>query len=804
MRRLLFANLTTRQPSASADGDAAEFPTLVAGQQYTISLRWLEDLAGTISIIDPDISAIRASIGVIDTPPDSGSWKLQVGSGASTVANTTAALDWSASPATIAAALNALSGGTEDYQVDRDSRSYLIRRTGGEEITLTVRANRLKPVAMVRIRPYQVDGDYIYDLRLIQAPLAFTDSSEVVLPAAPEIATVRDGGVDPSGTFTWNEIQSLTVPRDFRGTYHLRRNYARTDLLSIADGPDEIQTALNAILAPEEASCRVTNPSGQVAHIEFLGELAGLDIDPIEVAVFEAPPGDVTFTLDLNTSEIWAALRDAAEVTVPFELEADFYIDPDDHGAGTRTLKVWRVDVTLARPVAWEGLAASQNIDWLRPPSPRDYVPFTLDQILTGQQQAFSAVIGDGVLTSFTLDHNLASDLCQIVVRENAAGGRLLRDDEYGVTLDDSNALTVDFTDGANPFGAPALNELAVYVVAIGPESVFQSHTHEIAQITGLQDALDSIDGRLEDLEAILPSTGAAATTSQASGIEITLPETVEAMFFRGDAAALESAFTDKGLDASQLGRPPLMLPAVHDATITSYTTGDLPALASGTVWSNDSAAVLDMGRGIYGGKVAISGFFASDGRVRYAVTRDGSTNSYYPTGFQRELWRIFINEKMLRVNRTLDVQFGLALQLANATSNAQWILVVEKGTAPSQSTPTTTGTNLENVVWDATPILSQRLIITGNRQTHAFGVRIKRELVSMVDTLTLDTMLYGVWDGNDDAAPDTANFALRARLINFDTENALESDAKGSLVYEIVPAITGEGGDAKPKAVIS
>jgi hypothetical protein len=105
-------------------------------------------------------------------------------------------------------------------------------------------------------------------------------------------------------------------------------------------------------------------------------------------------------------------------------------------------------------------------------------------------------------------------------------------------------------------------------------------------------------------------------------------------------------------------------------------------------------------------------------------------------------------------------------------------------------------------VVWDTTAILSQRLIITGNRQTHSFGARIKRELVSLVDTIKLDTMLYGVWEGNDAAAPATANFALRARLINFDTENALATDAKGSVVYEIIGA--SSEGASKPKAVLS
>ena len=519
MRRLLYANLETRQPVASPTGDAAEFPVLLAGQDYTIAVRWLDDVAGNLTEIDPAIAAIRASVGLVDTRPDSGSWKIQVGSGSSTEANTTTALDWNCSALQVKNALNALSGSTQDYEVDFESGSYLIRRTGGAAITIQIRANRLKPITFARIRQTTVDGVNIYDVRLIQSPLSFTDSSELVLPDPPVMATVRDGGVDSSGTYFWNEIQSLTVPPDFRGTYHLRRNFARTDLLNISDGVEEIEAALNAMLVPENATVRVTNPSGQVAHIEFRGDLHGTNVDLLEVAVFDSPPGDITFTLDLNTAEIWALLRDLPTITVPFELEADFYIDPEDHDAGTRTVKVWSQEVTLSRPVAWEGLAAAQSIDWLRPPSPQDYVPFTLSQVLTGQQQAFTAVIGNGSATSFTIDHNLASEVCQVIVCENSRPGRVLRDNEYTLELEDNNSLTV-----SGFATTPTLNQYAVLVVAVGPESVFQSHTHTIEQILTLQDKLDDFEVRLANLEALIPRPGTAGV-GIGKPVTFTLPD---------------------------------------------------------------------------------------------------------------------------------------------------------------------------------------------------------------------------------------------------------------------------------------
>jgi hypothetical protein len=76
--------------------------------------------------------------------------------------------------------------------------------------------------------------------------VAFTDASAAVLPPAPSIAVTRDGG--SSGGFTWNEIQTLTVPPNFRGSYQLGYGYAKTARLTVADGAAQIQAALIAAM----------------------------------------------------------------------------------------------------------------------------------------------------------------------------------------------------------------------------------------------------------------------------------------------------------------------------------------------------------------------------------------------------------------------------------------------------------------------------------------------------------------------------------------------------------------------------
>jgi hypothetical protein len=80
----------------------------------------------------------------------------------------------------------------------------------------------------------------------------------------------------------------------------LRRGFAKTDLMDINDDASVVEEQLNVMLALENARCRVTTPSPFLLHIEFLGDLSGVDIDPLEVEVASAPPGDWTFDLDLN------------------------------------------------------------------------------------------------------------------------------------------------------------------------------------------------------------------------------------------------------------------------------------------------------------------------------------------------------------------------------------------------------------------------------------------------------------------------------------------------------------------------
>jgi hypothetical protein len=793
MKQLVSVNLTTRTAKDWVP------PVLTFGESLTLALRLYKNSAGSEIEAGLTINSLKASIGIVDARPRGGQCALKIGTDPQSSTNTTAALEFNVAASKLKERINAVDAAAA-YGAARvvwsDGSWLIFFGDQTEQVPMTVVDNGMWPVSIGRVTAWQASGKWVHELRFTQAPVAFTSSHDIVLPPSPEVTRIQAGGTD--GTEEWNEIQQLYVPAEFRGAYTLKRGFTKTTLLSREDGIDTIQEAMQAL----GADCwKVTLPVSDKPTIEFIGDYAGQSQELLVTTVEQAPPGDLAFTLVLDRAELAAALRRAGEaVTLPLEIRV---IGTDENGFTGEQLAL-TLDVMIQPPLIWPDMEEVPLLDLLRPYSPKTYVPYGAGNELVGQKY-YRAVVGDGVLEEFVIATGLNSETVYVFGRENISGGRQLIDGtDFSVTIDDDNQVTVTALTGAPAedawvfviFSAQTLAQWAADLTVTVPQVVAGGG------YPSLPSYMDSTSVRLEALEAILPSIGAPATSSQDSGVVIELPDTKEVLFSKKTAEELKSAWDADGLDATKIGRATMIFPAVHDASLTSYAAGDLPALAVGSVWTNDTAGVLDMGRGIYGGKVAVGGFFASDGRARYAVTRDGATNSYYPTGFHRELWRIFVNEKMLRINRTLDVQFGIALQLANATSNAQWILVIEKGTAPSQSTPSVTGTNLENVVWDTTAILSQRLIITGNRQTHSFGARIKRELVSLVDTIKLDTMLYGVWEGNDAAAPATANFALRARLINFDTENALATDAKGSVVYEIIGA--SSEGASKPKAVLS
>ena len=208
----------------------------------------------------------------------------------------------------------------------------------------------------------------------MQAPIAFTGLSERVLADPPSVRRIRAGntyseaGVD----YIVNEIQAVKVPASFRATYYLKFEGRATIMFSPDDDVMAIETALNSLFADGQTRFAVTNPQPYNAYVEFKGPLAGQPQDLLVAEVGNVEPGDLTFSLDLNTAEVFAALRDAPTVSAQFEVELEIANDDDLPETPGRIITLFRESVTIIRELQWEEMAAAAGIDWLRPPQPRD------------------------------------------------------------------------------------------------------------------------------------------------------------------------------------------------------------------------------------------------------------------------------------------------------------------------------------------------------------------------------------------------------------------------------------------------
>lgn len=776
----------TKRALTDSSGAPTTLPELFLGDKYTFALNLLDELGASASVaVYPNVRAMGASVGLVQVAPLAGSFTLKFGGGG----EVTDPISLKETEDEFFTKVNAVAEAATYNLLDVRKAApgiWLLRFAYGSTIPLQVATNALDPESFVRFNQWAQGGSQWVQVSLLQAPIAATSAFERVLGTPPSMAEIRAGSTVTVGLelIVTTEVQALTIPPDFQGTFTLKVSGRSTSVLSQLSSVDTIAGALNA-LYPLDTSPRfsVTNPIQSQAYIEFIGDdVAGIPQALIEVTVTDVLPGPLNLVLELDTQEVLAALRVSAPVTFQFEIWLEIGVAGDDIDPGVRFI-LFREPVVVDRPLNWEGLETAASVDWLQPPSPVDYIPFTRDQVLTGQQQAFPTTIGDGTHTSFAIAHNLDCQLCSVLVVEDSSG-RLLRDNEYVIVFNSVNQLTI-----SGFASTPTTDQYSVLVIAIGPASVFQAHTHTIGQIIGLQDELDDLSERISAIEDILPGqippTTIGPTASDSLAIEI--PDFADVLFLRASTTFDLSSLAD-GTKAVA-GLPPTvgLLPAINkNPADGNLIIAPLPAPTVNALYTviNDGV-VLPGGYGVRAMTVNTGDFVGSDGRILYKVNKSGTTHSYFPSSYERTLFTVFINDAMFRVGSTFSLDFKVALQLINSTSNAQYFLVIEVGAAPSDPNPATTETNLQDITWIATPLLKQRLILTSNRMTHSFGGQVLR---SLLDVVTANKKVYGSLLAGDQA-PATANFAIRARLIEFDTENSVVG-ARGLIYYALSEAV--------------
>ena len=791
MATLLYGNISQKTASYTIEPGAITLPKVVQGDTFSIAVRLTETADNITTITAPSISYARLAYGPVDVAPTSGSFKVLVNAVTSTV------ITYGSTAASVAAVLNSIAAAT-GWSVLEDQGSYIVGRTSNWVATsgITIVQNELVPDSFVRVTSYSANNTFYQELRPMQSPLAYTSAYALIVPPAPTITRVVTGYSDATTGVYVNEVQRLFIPPSFGTTFQIYRGTARTALLNKDDGADEIQAALLAgcVTVGAGETFLVTNPENYVANIEFAGAMSGAPQSLLTVSVPVSPQGDPTFDLDLNTQGMLAALRGDFEITHPLTCEIGI-----NYGTAAtpnvQYVTVFQQDLTTQADGAWTGLAAAQRINWLNPPQPTNYIPFTADQVITGIQSYTAVVTGTG---PWTIAHNLGTEAIHVTVRENYSGGAILQQSspyvgvgDISVSTSTSQSIIVTKLIGTVP-----TQGWAVMISSAGPTSAFLAHTHTIAQVVSLQDQLNSLGTRLASVEDILPATGISSSSSVTQPYEIPVSARQAVMFTNGLGTWGD---TDSILQISSV--PSVQAPQLLEAI--SVTVGTAASVALPTVTTVDIVRAYTSGLNILVPRIGLIpgsrlptgvAYIAAESTrsLVYQVDNYSSGRTYYPKAYEATLFEIPINDKLFRAGTTAKLQWNLNLQSKAANATAQWFCIVDVGTITTVSTPATQTGNISDITWNSTPILSQQLIVTGEPVKHGMGVEILATSATQMDA---NYMTYGIWASATTGKPSSRNFILRGRLANFDVIDT-QGDARGWVGYAMRPY--GDAGQIK------
>ena len=783
MATLLYGNISQKTASYTIEPGAITLPKVVQGDTFSIAVRLTETANNITTITAPSISYARLAYGPVDVAPTSGSFKVLVNAVTSTV------ITYGSTAASVAAVLNSIAAAT-GWSVLEDQGSYIVGRTSNWVTTsgITIVQNELVPDSFVRVTSYSANNTFYQELRPMQSPLAYTSAYALIVPPPPSITRVVTGYSDAATGVYVNEVQRLFIPPSFGTTFQIYRGTSRTALLNKDDGADEIQAALLAgcVTVGAGETFLVTNPENYVANIEFAGSMSGAPQSLLTVSVPVSPQGDPTFDLDLNTQGMLAALRGDFEITHPLTCEIGI-----NYGTAVtpnvQYVTVFQQDLTTQADGAWTGLAAAQRINWLNPPQPVNYIPFTTSQVITGIQSYTAVVTGAG---PWTIAHNLGTEAIHVTVRQNYSGGYLLQQcgplsdlGDYIVQTSTSQSIVVSSVELQTPTAG-----WAVMISSAGPTSAFLAHTHTIAQVVSLQDQLNSLGSRLASVEDILPATGISSSSSVTQPYEIPVSARQSVMFSNGLGLWADA---DSILQISSV--PSVQAPQLLEAL--SVTVGTAASVALPTVTTVDIVRAYTSGLNILVPRIGLIpgsrlptgvAYIAAESTrsLVYQVDNYSSGRTYYPKAYEATLFEIPINDKLFRAGTTAKLQWNLNVQSKAANATAQWYCIVDVGTITTVSTPATQTGNISDITWNSTPILSQQLIVTGEPVKHGMGVEILATSATQMDA---NYMTYGIWASATTGKPSSRNFILRGRLANFDVIDT-QGDARGWLGYAMRP----------------
>ena len=870
MKLDLYIDLDRRKLVAGTDNPGAPtLPNFTQGDTYDVWLHFLASQGG-ISSRDyieerPSFSSLKLGIGQIDQAPKSGTFQVKCG------ADSTPDLAFNISKAAFAAALNALGtvvalGGVT---VESGGAANIFRvrwcdpDVSSDAAVLTVEENRLAPKCFSRVQRYETDQGWLHMIKVMQAPIAFTD--QFLFPTPPEITCA----IARSGTGTRNAVASLSVPDGALGSFDFTWGGIATEIVTVdLVSSSVVEDALNALYTDGVQRFAVTNPRRGIYYIEYVGPLGLSTQDAPTVNMHDqesrlSPLGH----LSLDTSGVELALDGATSVK-GLTLECEITSDGESS-------TLFQQSVTLYNDMIDAAMSLVHDPTWLvEVQASAAHVDYDPAQSVIGML-GYQNFAGDAVADAWTYTHDLSTLNVHITVREVATGLRI-PDNLYVAEILNQNQVRITFPT------PPAANQYVVIISSANASAHFLPHSHQISDVVGLQAALDALSAAGNPLElwpvipldklpsipcstkllgplpdALIPDniprldadsylqlsqvppevprlltdgslavrnrTGDAWTTlvgadglinTEAMGDLSRVPgfsDAVKTILAGGGANDLALAFalpsfyelypgratapTSDVIDAATLPKPGGLLPAIHDATVTGLTV-PIPAAGSpytGNVYLNNTGSDISLsgGMGRKGSTLKAGGHVACDGRLWYRVEQQGSTTSYHPTDFDRELLMLDVNESMFPVGSVFTLLLDFEAQILRSETRAQWVVIVETGAFTAVGSGA--GTNISGITWEATPALAFPIHLTPILTPHNFGVQFTRAADVTMESVTSPvitgkTKLYrGAWTTTTTGIPASPGFALRARLARFDTEDSL-ADPRGYILLAFNP----------------
>jgi len=431
------------------------------GDTLGVELHWIES-GGSIAlhkeIVWDESVNITLAIGVLDSAPTGGTFKLSYGSA------TTSALSYTATASEVQTALNALAPITSEGGVVVSKTATTYRIVWNEAVvpssSITVGENDLVPTSSIGIgtaRAGSVSVSQITQLHIKQAPVAVCTSW--VNQDEPTISVVETSAPAYSGDY---RIWNLSIsPSPKGGTFRLAKTIngsqvwcSPISITNITANSVAIATGLN-VTQISSYEFEITQP--QVSG-DTLVNVSAITADGSGLIGYSAKFG----YLNLNSLDVDLLLVGKSSVSVIAEIEVEKDGNRQTLVQSPATIYNDLIDTDSYSIVTWGSLVPADSV--VRYDTPQTLSAPQKAQVLTN-----IGAIGTSALTPYTN-------------KDNELEGRIANIETVSLSSNVRNALN-----GAN---SPTSSNVFVTADELATKAD-TNHTHTIANVTGLQTALD-------------------------------------------------------------------------------------------------------------------------------------------------------------------------------------------------------------------------------------------------------------------------------------------------------------------------